>query len=248
MTKNSYILITGSSSGIGKEIAIQLSKKYNIILHGRKIDRLEKVKLLCDPNNDQLIWEQDLNLIDEIESSLESFINLNNIDIKGFVHSAGYMKMIPLKRINLNLITQTFNINIISASLITKILTKQNNKNILKSIVFISSNISNRGAKALSIYGASKGALDTFMRCLAIELAPNTRINSVLPGAILTEMTQDIFNNKEVIEKMEKTYPLGIGETNDIYQIVNFLLSENSKWITGQQITVDGGRSINITS
>jgi NAD(P)-dependent dehydrogenase (short-subunit alcohol dehydrogenase family) len=86
------------------------------------------------------------------------------------------------------------------------------------------------------------------MRCLAIELAPNTRVNSVLPGAILTEMTQDIFSDEEVVKKIKETYPLGIGETNDIYQIVDFLLSENSKWITGQQITVDGGRSINITA
>jgi NAD(P)-dependent dehydrogenase (short-subunit alcohol dehydrogenase family) len=60
-------------------------------------------------------------------------------------------------------------------------------------------------------------------------------------------MTQDIFSDEDVVNKMKETYPLGIGETNDIYQIVDFLLSENSKWITGQQITVDGGRSINIT-
>lgn len=246
--KKLYTLVTGASSGIGKEIAIQLSKKHNIILHGRQIDRLEKVKLLCDLSNDHLIWQQDLNSINEIESSLESFMMLNQINIEKYVHCAGFMKLSPLKLINVDLITQTFNTNVISSSLITKILTQKNNKNTLKSIVFISSNISNRGAKALSIYGASKGALDTLMRCLAIELAPNTRVNSVLPGAILTEMTQDIFSDEEVVKKMKETYPLGIGETNDIYQIVDFLLSENSKWITGQQITVDGGRSINITA
>ena len=246
--KKPYILITGSSSGIGKEIATQLSKKYNIILHGRQIDRLKNTQLLCSSDNDQLIWEQDLNLINEIESSLESFMLLNDIFIEKYVHCAGYMKIAPLKLISTELIAQTFNTNIISASLITKILTQKYNKNILKSIVFISSNISNRGAKALSIYGASKGALDTFMRCLAIELAPNIRVNSILPGAVLTEMTQDIFDNEDVLKKMKETYPLGIGKTEDIYPVVDFLLSENSKWITGQQITVDGGRSINITS
>jgi NAD(P)-dependent dehydrogenase (short-subunit alcohol dehydrogenase family) len=246
--KKLYILITGASSGIGKEIAIQLSKKYNIILHGRQIDRLENTKLLCDPSNDHLVWQQDLNLINEIESSLESFMTLNQISIEKYVHCAGFMKISPLKLTSIDLITQTFNINVISPSLITKVLTQKNNKSILKSIIFISSNISNRGAKALSTYGASKGALDTLMRCLAIELSPNTRVNSVLPGAILTEMTQDIFSNEDVVNKMKESYPLGIGETNDIYQIVDFLLSENSKWITGQQITVDGGRSINITA
>jgi short-subunit dehydrogenase len=145
--KKPYILITGSSSGIGKEIATQLSKKYNIILHGRQIDRLKNTQLLCSSDNDQLIWEQDLNLINEIESSLESFMLLNDIFIEKYVHCAGYMKITPLKLISTELITQTFNTNIISASLITKILTQKYNKNILKSIVFVSSNISNRGAK-----------------------------------------------------------------------------------------------------
>ena len=85
------------------------------------------------------------------------------------------------------------------------------------------------------------------MRCLAVELAPKTRVNSILPGAVLIEMTQNIFENDEVRSRMEAIYPLGIGEPNDIFQVVDFLLSDKSKWITGQQIIIDGGRSINIS-
>jgi NAD(P)-dependent dehydrogenase (short-subunit alcohol dehydrogenase family) len=118
----------------------------------------------------------------------------------------------------------------------------------LKSVVYLSSNLSNMGAKGMSAYGASKGAIDTLMRCLAVELAPRVRLNSILPGAIPTEMTKAIFDNEEVRTRMIETYPLGIGEALDICYLAEFLLSNKSKWITGQQFTVDGGRSINISA
>jgi len=246
--KTSYILITGSSSGIGREMAIYLSGSNNIILHGRDKERLEKVKSQCDSKFDHKIWSQDLNDIHEIESSLAGYIVQDNIEITGYVHCAGYMKMAPLKMSTAQILTATLNTNIISASLITKALTNNKyNPSALKSVVFLSSNLSNMGAKGMSAYGASKGAIDTLMRCLAVELAPKVRLNSILPGAIPTEMTQAIFDNEQVRTRMAETYPLGIGEALDICYMAEFLLSEKAKWITGQQFTVDGGRSINIT-
>lgn len=246
--KSKFVLVTGASSGIGKEIAIQLSKDFNVILHGRDLDRLNEVRTLCEGSNQHLIWQQDLNTVNEIENSLITFLGNHAIEVDKYVQCAGYMKMAPLKMSTLEVLTKTLNTNVISASLISKILIqKKTNNGALKAIVFISSNISTMGAKGMSAYGASKGALDTLMRCLAVELAPKTRVNSVLPGAVVTEMTQKIFDNEEVKTRMEASYPLGIGEPNDIYQMVDFLLSDRSKWITGQQFTVDGGRSINIS-
>ena len=246
---DSYILITGASSGIGREMALYLSKSNNIILHGRDIERLETVKSLCHSPHKHKIWAKDLNNIHELESSLAQFIKDENINVKSFVHSAGYMKMTPLKIQSTQILETTLNTNIVSASIITKVLSNfTHNSNSLKSVVFISSNLSNMGAKALSAYGASKGAIDTLMRCLAVELAPKVRLNSVLPGAILTEMTKIIFENDEVRKRMNETYPLGIGEPLDICYIAEFLLSDKAKWITGQQITVDGGRSINVSA
>lgn len=248
MEKKQFVLVTGATSGIGKEIAIQLSNDYNIVLHGRNLEKLNEVESLCSKKESTLIWSCNLEEIEEVEYSLSQFLSGNDIEIIKFVHCAGIMKMTPLKMSNLNILKQTFNVNVFAPNLISKtLINKKINNGSLKSVVFISSNISNHGAKAMSAYGSSKSALDGLMRSLAIELAPKVRVNSVLPGAVETEMTRDILANQELKQRMLASYPLGIGVPNDICQAVSFLLSENSRWITGQQITVDGGRTINIT-
>lgn len=243
-----YILVTGSSSGIGREIAITLSQSSNIIIHGRDNIRLNTVQSLCNENSEILTWCYDLRDSTNIENSLKDLIKSNNISVSGFVHSAGYMRMLPLKMLNIDTFNETMNINVYAAAMITKVLSsKVINGSVLDSVVFISSNISNFGAKAFSAYGASKSALDGLMRCLAVELAPNVRVNSILPGGVRTAMTESIYNCTEVIERMKAQYPLGLGETSDVSNAVTFLMSKQARWITGQQLTVDGGRSINIS-
>ncbi|OQA45032.1 MAG: putative 2,4-dienoyl-CoA reductase [Bacteroidetes bacterium ADurb.Bin302] len=246
--KKKFILVTGASSGIGRRISIGLSSTYNIILNGRNLERLIETKEKCSIYTEQLIFPSDLSNINGLEEELSSFIKEHNIEIQKFVHCAGFMKMVPLKMVNIETINTTFATNIFSAALIIKVLTNRKlNNAALTTVVLISSNISNFGAKAFSIYGASKAGLDGLMRSLAVELAPKVRINSVLPGAVKTEMTESIYEDEETVKRMEATYPLGLGETSDIFEIVDFLLSEKARWITGQQITVDGGRTINIT-
>jgi len=242
-----YVLITGASSGIGKAIAIKLSQNYNIILHGRNQSRLQQVRELCF-EGDHIIWEKELGEVDNIEDNLASFIKANNIMIEYYVHSAGIMKMLPLKAQKIESIQEVFNINVYSAMLITKTLSsKKLNGGMLKSIVFISSNISQRGAKAFQVYAASKGALDSFMRSMAIELAPKIRVNSILPGAIYTDMTHHIFEDINFTTKMATNYPLGLGNPDNIADGVVFLLSDQAKWITGQQLVIDGGRTTDIS-
>jgi NAD(P)-dependent dehydrogenase (short-subunit alcohol dehydrogenase family) len=246
--KKRFVLVTGASSGLGRTIAIGLSVDYNIVLNGRNTEKLLATRDKCSTVNEQIIFTHDLSQIDVLEEVLSLFIKDKNIEISQFVHCAGYMKMVPLKMITVETINTTFATNIYSAALVLKVLTNRKvNSVALKSVVLISSNISNFGAKALSIYGASKAGLDGLMRSLAMELAPKVRVNSVLPGAVRTEMTETIFEDQETTERIKATYPMGFGEMKDIFEIVEFLLSEKARWITGQQITVDGGRTINIT-
>lgn len=242
-----YILVTGASSGMGEEIAVSMSHDYDIVLCGRDLDRLNGVKQKCSEGN-HLIWQYDLSKVETLEEDFASFLKNNSIQISYYVHCAGYMKMFPVRLLNKDVFTDAFNVNIISAALITKLLVgKKSNGASLKSIVFISSNISNFGAKAFAAYSSSKAGLDGLMRSLAVELAPKVRVNSVLPGGVRTRMTEHMYQDKELIERMAATYPLGLGTVDDIRDAVAFLLSDRARWITGQQLTVDGGRTINIT-
>lgn len=241
-----YLFLTGASSGVGRELAVYLSSSYNLIINGRNEDRLSETRQLCE--NDVLIWPYDLTNTASLEEDLSQWIKDNDVSITTFVHCAGLMKMMPLRSVDSKTLYDTFATNVFAPELITKVLTsrKINGRN-LKSVVFISSNISDRGAAAFSVYGASKSGLDGLMRNLAIELAPNVRVNSVLPGGMITEMTKDLFSDENVKKQFEMNYPLGIGTPADIAPAVEFLLSDNSKWITGQQFVVDGGRTIDIT-
>lgn len=241
------ILITGASSGMGREMAIRFSEHYRLIVNGRNLERLQETVTLCHNPDQHLIWQYDLSNIELLEESLTVLLKESE-PVNYFVHCAGMMKNYPVKMVNVELLQQTFNTNVFSAELITKLLVnKKLNKNALKSIVLISSNISGFGAKAHSVYGASKGAVDALMKSLAMELAPAIRVNSVLPGAVRTALTEHVFEDEELIKRMEETYPLGLGNTSDIYEAVKFLLSDDARWITGQQLYVDGGRTVNIT-
>lgn len=248
MENKACILITGASSGMGREMAIQFSTVYRVILNGRDRDRLEETRSLCENSAEQLIWQYDLANVEELETSFAVFVAENNVRINYFVHCAGFMKTYPVKMVTATLFQNTFNVNVISGALLVKsLMNRKMNDVVLKSVVFISSNISNFGAKAFSVYGASKGAVDALMRSLAVELGPRVRVNSVLPGGVRTAMTEHMYQDQELMERMGSLYPLGLGDVKDIYEAVSFLLSDKAKWITGQQFTVDGGRTINIT-
>ena len=242
------ILITGSSSGMGREIAERFSKTYRVILCGRHLDRLHETLSLCANKFSHILWQYDLENIDGIEASLKNLLIGKDIKVKYFVHCAGNINTLPIKLVTPDVLSRTFNTNVFSAELIIKtLMMRKVNTDTLRSVVLISSNISNFGAMAHSVYGASKGAVDAMMKSLAVELAPRVRVNSVLPGAVHTAMTEHIYENEDLIRRMEMTYPLGLGTTSDIADAVEFLLSDNARWITGQQLTVDGGRTINIT-
>ena len=119
-------------------------------------------------------------------------------------------------------------------------MTKKYNINSLKNIILISALVSQRGNIGNSIYASSKGAINSLVYTLARELAP-IRINALLPGAIMTSMTSNL--NQDYLNEMERETPLGFGTVEDVVNYVEFLLSDKSKWVTGQTLFIDGGRS-----
>ena len=115
------------------------------------------------------------------------------------------------------------------------------------SIVFISSVSSKHPYFGGSLYVSSKAALDAFALSLALELSPHlTRVNSLSPGLVRTNILEQTLaaSEPDKAQSYEKNYPLGFGETEDVSGITAFLLSDRAKWITGQNIVLDGGLTL----
>jgi NAD(P)-dependent dehydrogenase (short-subunit alcohol dehydrogenase family) len=244
-----YTLITGASSGIGRAIALRLACESNVILHGRDAGRLDETGRQCPETSKRLVWRFDLADPAGLEESLAGLLKAHDAVVDTFVHSAGMLTLLPLRSITSAQMSELINVNFLSAArIVSALIKKSTNDKQLKNVVFVSSTASMFGAKAFSIYSASKGALDAMMRSLAVELAPQVRVNSVLPGGIGTQMTDRMLADPVLKERMEKEYPLGLGRAEDVAGLVRFLVSDEARWITGQQFIIDGGRTINITA
>jgi NAD(P)-dependent dehydrogenase (short-subunit alcohol dehydrogenase family) len=237
--KDKTILITGASSGIGRAIAIECSKQgANIIISGRNQERLyETYSELYGENHKYII--ADLVNETEIISLVESLPKLN-----GVVHCAGIIKKSPIKFLSENKIDEVMKPNFYAPALVMQSLIKQ--KKILKqsSVVMISSIGSTYATISFAAYAASKGALNSLIRILALELASQKiRVNGIQPGMVLTEML-NVYNPDE-IKEIENTYPLGrLGKPEDVAYATVFLLSDASSWITGSSLILDGGLTL----
>ena len=242
---NKHILITGASSGIGKEIALLVSKLgARVSLVGRKKETLEVVLGQLEGNGHNL-YEFDITNLAEIEHLVGSVVENSGL-IDGFVHSAGIEMTRPLKMLKVNHYKEVFDINTISALEITKYITKANNISNEASIIFISSIVGLFGQAGKTAYSASKGALIAASKCLALELAPKgIRVNTVLPALVETEMSSKILETLSEESKVNilKMHPLGFGKAIDVANSVAFLLSSASSWITGTELIIDGGYS-----
>lgn len=243
-----FTLITGASSGIGREIALRLSRNRRLILQGRNFERLNETRAGCHNAEQHVVWPLDLKQPSVLETGLRELLAKNGLAVDVFVHSAGALKIAPMRNMDLASAQELMNVNFFSASELVRLLLKKAvNGRHLRNIVFISSTASRFGAKGFNLYCASKGALDSLMRALAVELAPEIRVNSVLPGGIRTAMTDSMFSDSALAARLEADYPLGLGKPGDIASAVEFLVSENARWVTGQQLVVDGGRTVNIS-
>ena len=246
-THSSYTLITGASSGIGKALAIRFSGARRLILHGRDSRRLNETLAHCVNPTQHLIWCYDLLDVSVLAESLARFMADHKITVECFIHSAGVLKILPIRSVGFKVLSEVMTVNFVAAVEIISLLAKKRiNHECLKDILLISSIASNFGAAGFSMYSASKGALDSLMRALSVEMAPRTRVNSILAGGVKTPMVDALLADVDVMGKFSRDYPLGIGEPEDIVNAAEFLVSPQASWITGQALVVDGGRTTNI--
>jgi NAD(P)-dependent dehydrogenase (short-subunit alcohol dehydrogenase family) len=236
------ILVTGGSSGIGKQLAIDLSNYgANLVLIGRDKEKLDNTKDSCSRNVDIKCFSYDLTTSDFIEK----FAHFLDFNLDGVVFNAGRVKVNPIQFIGKTEIDEFFDINIKSSMLISQFLLRKRKLNTAASIVFVSSIATKKPTVANSIYNATKGAVNSFAQSLAIEVASKKiRVNTILPGYVETNILGRV-RTEEEIKNHQKEYLLGrFGEPKDVSNLICFLLSDLSLWMTGAQITIDGGFSI----
>jgi NAD(P)-dependent dehydrogenase (short-subunit alcohol dehydrogenase family) len=241
------ILITGASSGIGRQCAIccaQMGAK--VVLVGRRKEKLaETIRMVESPG--KLCYPLDITNYEEIEGMIDDAVGKTG-PINGFIHSAGIELILPLSVTKPAHYQELFATNVIAGFEFARVLSKK--KYAAPgggSFVFISSVMGFLGEVAHSAYCSSKGAIIAGVKALALELAEKKiRVNCVSPAQIEgTEMTMKMREslndqNKKDIFSM---HPLGYGNTDDVANGCIYLLSDASKWVTGTNLIIDGGYS-----
>ncbi len=240
--ENKKILVTGSSRGIGAGLAQYFSKlgAKVAVTYGRSKEQAEAVFSELEGNGHQLL-ALNLNDFKATGDSLGQLIKNWDGEIHGLVNNAGISRDQLLMRLKEEELLEVLNTNLASSIWCTKQVLKPMMKQRLGSVVNISSVIGHMGNAGQVAYAASKGGLEAFTKSLAKELGSrNIRVNSVAPGFIKTDMTQDLSESQK--EELLKNQPLNrLGEVTDVAQAAAFLLSENSSYITGQCLHVNGG-------
>jgi 3-oxoacyl-[acyl-carrier protein] reductase len=238
------IVVTGASSGIGRETSRCLSQLGSrIVLVARNQERLAQTASTLAGTN-HIIEPFDLSLLEKIPEWLQNLAKrIGPVD--GIVHCAGVAALQPLKQWNVAQSQSLFEINVYSCFALAKGFRQKTVHQPWSSLVLVSSAAGLKGESGLSLYSASKSALLGLTKSLAQELIRDSiRVNCVAPGVVMTEMvnaTHGTALTDEQIAVITKKHLLGLGEARDVAHAIAFLVSETGRWITGTTLIVDGG-------
>ena len=225
--RDKNILIIGGSSGIGLALAELLAPHNNIIVASRtaeSIAGLDVKHISYDATQDDL----DASLLPEV--------------LHGFVYCPGSINLRPFKGLKLDAFQSDFEINLLGAVRSLKSVLNQLSASRNASVVFFSTVAVQTGMPFHSSVAASKGAIEGLARSLAAEFAPKIRVNAIAPSLVDTPMASKFLNNEVKIEKANERHPLGrVGNAKEMAQASAFLLGEESSWMTGKILQLDGG-------
>lgn len=237
------ILVTGASSGIGRETAVLLSRlQAQVILVARDQERLAQTAALLEGTRHH-IEPFDLTTIDEIPRWLKHVTAVVG-PLHGLVHSAGVHSARPVRLISRQHFEDVMRINVQVAMSLSGAFRQKGVYVRGSSIVLLSSVVALVGEVGIAAYAASKGALTALAKSLALEFVQDhIRVNCVAPAYVQTEMTER-FRTSLTTEQMAQIvamHPLGLGTPLDVAYAIAFLLAETGRWITGTTLVVDGG-------
>lgn len=234
------ILVTGATSGIGFATANWLIEKgYHVVAIGRNESKLKE---MCSSSNEKEYIQYDFNDIYSVESIFKE-LQKRNIILDGMVHCAGISPLMKVEDNDTAKMEETFRINFFSFIELMKYFQKDGCYSRGASVVAISSVAARCASYRQAVYGASKAALEESVRCLSKELVQkNIRVNCIAPGAVETQMLDELEKqNNGTKEKLLKNYPLGLIPPVNISNMIEILLSEQSKYITGSVVQMDAG-------
>ncbi|MBS9462134.1 SDR family oxidoreductase [Flagellimonas sp. 389] len=225
MSKN--ILLIGGSHGIGLAMAKQLQKDNNVYIASRTSEELGSLNVTHIP-------------FDATTDTLDSSILPD--EIHGFAYCPGSINLKPFKMMSTDTFQEDMQLNFFGlVKTVKEIIGKMVEGS---SMVFFSTVAVGTGMPFHTSVAAAKGAIEGFAKSMAAEYAPKIRVNVVAPSLVDTPLAKRLLSNDRKVEMMSQRHPLKrVGTANDIASIALFLLSDNSTWMTGQIVGVDGGMS-----
>ena len=232
------ILVTGASSGIGKGIALACAKMgATVIVTGRNVERLDET-LNQLPEGDHKAISADLTKAEDIDRLVSELPKLD-----GLVQCAGVGSRVACKMVTQADIDHIMKPNLEAPVLLQAAILAKKKINKAASIVYIASRAANAPTVGNAIYSASKGAIISYAKCLALELAPRQiRVNCICPAMVWTDLIIQDGLTKEEMEEAQLKYPLKrYGQPEDIANLAIYMLSNASAWMTGSAVDLTGG-------
>lgn len=242
--ENMVAIVTGSSRGIGRAIALAFAREgADLVVNDLDLEGAEKVASEVEAlGRRALAVKADVSRSDEVSHLVKSALaEFEKIDV--LVNNAGILLAAPLEEISEEYWDRVLDVNLKGTFLCSQAVGREMIKRRKGSIINIGSIAGCMSYSMAGSYGPSKAAVINLTKQLAMEWAKyNIRVNAINPGLIRTPFTEPIYTDEEVLRKRIQMIPLGrIGTPEDVAEVAVFLASEDSSYVTGQTIMVDGG-------